>query len=230
MSTPRQMPLSLAHRPSLSAENYLVAEPNRNAWRWLERWPDWPAPGLAIHGPAGCGKTHLVHVFLCRCKGALLSAATLAREPSIDLAARAQVAIVDDADRAVAAGLAAPLLHLYNALAERGRFLLLTGEEPPARWPIALPDLRSRLTAIPAVGIGAPDDEVMAAVLVKLFADRQLKVDDEVIRFALSHIERSFEAARRLVAAADNAALASRRKVSVPLLRELLKSNAGEAA
>jgi chromosomal replication initiation ATPase DnaA len=115
------------------------------------------------------------------------------------------------------------LLHLVNIVAEQRGFLLLTGREPLARWRIALPDLRSRLNALPAVGMTPPGEGLLAAVLAKLFADRQLQVRQDVIDYVLPRLERSFEAARQLVTALDDAALADHRAVTVPLAREVLR-------
>jgi chromosomal replication initiation ATPase DnaA len=214
---PQQLPLPLEYRPSLAGEDFLVAPCNRNAVRWLDRWP------------SGCGKTHLAHVFLSRSRGMLIEQGALGLDQTIDLAAHSAACIVDDADRAVKAGLEEPLLHLHNALLERGGSLLLTAKEAPARWPIRLADLRSRLNAANSVGIGPPDDELIAGVMVKLFADRRLVVDDEVIRYALPRIERSFAAVRRLVADLDTAALGARRKITLPLIRSVLNSASGAA-
>jgi chromosomal replication initiation ATPase DnaA len=223
----RQPPLPLEYRPSLAGENFLVAACNRNAVRWLDRWPDWPTRALVVHGSPGCGKTHLAHVFLGRCRGMLVDQGALCLDQAIDVATRSDACVIDDADRAVAAGLEVPLLHLYNALLERGGYLLLTAQAAPARWPSRLPDLRSRLNAVTSVGIGPPDDELIAGIMVKLFTDRQLVVDDEVIRYALPRIERSFAAARRLVAELDAAALSNRRKITLSLIRSVLSSTAG---
>jgi chromosomal replication initiation ATPase DnaA len=159
----------------------------------------------------------------------LIDCATLHFDQTIDVAARANACIVDDADRAIASGLERPLLHLHNTVAEHGGHVLLVGEAPPARWRIALADLRSRLLAADAVGIAAPDDQLIAGVLVKLFGDRRLTVDEDVIPYALQRIERSFAAARRLVANLDAAALGRRRKVTVGLLREVLGWSSGAA-
>jgi chromosomal replication initiation ATPase DnaA len=221
MSVPRQLPLALELPPSRAGEDFLVADCNREAVRWLDRWPDWPSPALVLHGPHGCGKTHLAHIFAGRIGGAPIDHGALAREEPFFLPAPAAL-VVDDADRAVEAGLEEQLLHLYNRTAERGGHLLLVGECATARWPIRLPDLRSRLLATPQAGIGAPDEALLGALLVKLFADRQLKIDDDVILYALPRIERSFAAARRLAAALDEAAL-GRRRLTMSLVRAVLK-------
>ena len=128
----------------------------------------------------------------------------------------ARTLVVDDADRLLAtagakrAAIEETLFHLYNALAGTGA-MLLTARQPAARWPIALADLRSRLRAAPAAAIDRPDDALLAAVMVKLFADRQLRVGAEVITFLVARMERSFAAAAALVEALDRAALADRR-------------------
>jgi chromosomal replication initiation ATPase DnaA len=200
MTRSEQLTLDLGHRPSLGREDFLVALCNQDAVAWVDRWPDWPGPALVIHGPAGCGKTHLAQVWRQR-SGAMESS------------------VFEDADRRdddVA------LFHLFNRHAEEGRHLLLTARTPPARWPGRLPDLVSRLAASPTVAIGPPDDTLITQVLVKLFADRQLDIGAGVVPYLVTHMERSFAAARRLVAATDIAALAAKRAVTVPLVRGVL--------
>ncbi len=215
-----QLILDLGHRPALGERDFLVAPCNQAAVQWLDRWPDWPAPALAIHGPAGCGKTHLARVFAARSRAPILEAERVTTASVPARLGEARACVVDDADRADAE----PLLHLYNLIAERGGHLLLTAREPPARWPGLLPDLRSRLAAAPAVGVSAPDDALLAALLVKLFADRQLAVGEEVVLFLVRQMERSFDAARRLVADLDAAALRDRRSITIPLARSVLSA------
>ena len=225
MSRNLQLPLDFEHRPSLTGEDFLIAESNRDAVIWLDRWPDWPTPALVIHGPAGCGKTHLAHVFLARCGGRKLSILDMSADEPRDLIEDIPACVIEDAERFLEAGLEQALLHLYNALKETGGQLLLTSRRPPSRWPVHLADLRSRLNTATAVRIGPPDDMLMQAVVVKLFADRQLKVDQDVVTFMLARMERSFDAARELVARIDAAALKERRKITVRLVRDLLKDD-----
>lgn len=213
-----QLILDLGHRPALGEADFLVAPCNQAAIQWLDRWPSWPAPVLTIHGPAGCGKTHLARVFAARSGAPIIEAAGLATDSVPALLGSAAACVVDDADRAAAE----PLLHLYNLIAERRGGTLLTAQEPPARWPGLLPDLRSRLAAAPAVAVAAPDDALLAALLVKQFADRQLAVSEEVVLFLVRHMERSFETARRLVAELDAAALRDHRGITIPLARAVL--------
>lgn len=213
-----QYPLPLPHRPALEREDFWVAPANEAAVVWIDRWPGWPAPALTLAGPAGSGKTHLSHVFARRSGAVLLAPEALRRAPPRALVGAARAAILDDAEHAAEE----PLLHLYNLLAERQGHLLLLARAPPARWGIALADLRSRLLAAPVAELAPPDDALLAALLVKLFADRQVRVSEEVVAWLVPRIERSFAAAQRAIAALDRAALAQNRPITVPLARAVL--------
>ena len=215
----RQLALDLGHRKAVAREDFLLAPCNAEAVAWIDCWPDWPAGGLAVYGPPGCGKTHLAHVWQTRAGARFTDLADLAGaiDTSVPL-------ILDDADRGLDE---VALLHAYNRFRTAGRTVLLTGTTPPARWPVALPDLRSRLAALPVVAVGAPDDALLAGVLVKHFNDRQLAVLPEVVAYLTARIERSFEALREAVEALDHAALAQGRTVTVPLARAVLAGLAG---
>ena len=210
-------------RPALGREDFLVAPCNEAAVAWLDRWPDWPGPALVIHGPPGSGKSHLAEVWRRLSGAAAIDASALAQVGSG--ASRSPAGLVID-------GLAGriderALLHTYNGVAERGGHLLLTALSPPARWPLALPDLISRLRVAPAVAIGLPDDTLLAALVLKLFADRQIAVAPEVPAYVVPRIERTFEAVAGLVERLDRAALAEGRPVTVPLVRAVLALGEG---
>lgn len=227
MTRPTQLALGFEHRPALGGADFLVAAGNAEAVAWVDRWPDWPGPAVVVHGAQGCGKTHLVQAFLARSGARLVGVDDLREGPRKMFGDEAPAFVVDGLEAVLAQGLDRALLHLYNTAAETGRRLLITAREPPARLGIALPDLASRLRAAPTVAIGLPDEAVIAALLVKLFADRQLRVGEDVVAYIAPRIERSFAAAQRLVAEIDSAALAGRRNVTVPLVRDVL-SRLGE--
>ncbi|MCH8111576.1 MAG: DNA replication protein [Proteobacteria bacterium] len=218
-----QLPLALGHRMARGREDFLVAPSNQDAVHWIDRWSTWPRGILAVHGPAGCGKTHLAEVWR-----AASDARTIAAE-AIGAALQAgdlpEHVVVEDGDRGVDEE---ALLHLYNSIVETRGFLLLTGRTAPARWSVALPDLRSRLRAAQSVGIGPPDDDLFGAVLIKLFDERQLRVRQEVVLYLLARLERSFAAARGCVAVLDDYSLAAGRNITVPLVREALDAAAVE--
>ncbi len=213
------MALDLPHRPALGAGDFLVAPGNREAVAWIDRWPDWKAPGLVIHGPPGCGKSHLLEVWRARSGAIALDAATLSNSNPADLLGSGVDVAVEGLD---AAENETVLLHLYNMVVERGGKLLLTARTAPARLNFRLPDLASRVGALPAVAVAGPDDTLLAAVLVKLLADRQLDAPLELIEYLMARMERSFEAARRLVATLDQRALELRRPITVRLARDVL--------
>ncbi len=227
---PAQLVLDLGHRPALGRADFLVSQCNADAVAWIDRWPDWPAPGLVIWGPAASGKSHLGQVWRARAAAPMITAADLDDREPPDLIGEHSDVYVDGAD--VVAGnprRERAALHVYNMIAERGGHILFSSRTPPARWPLGLADLRSRLNALPVASIAPPDDAVLGAVLLKLFADRQLSVGVDVVQFAVTRMERSFEAAERLVAAVDRLALASQRRVTVPLLRDVLPGIANGA-
>ncbi len=212
-----QLAIDLPHRPALGRADFLVSGCNEAALGWIERWPDWPAPALILHGPAGSGKSHLAELWRARSGGVLIAGADLSRSDPNELASRRAVAL-DDAAQAPERA----LLHLYNCCVEAGASLLVVAREAPASWPIALPDLASRLRAAPAVAIASPDDRLLAAVLVKLFADRQVRVAPGVIGFLLRRMERSFATAGALAERLDRLALGAGRPITVALARRVL--------
>jgi chromosomal replication initiation ATPase DnaA len=232
VTAPEQLVLDLPTRPALGRAAFFVAPANRLALALVDSWPGWPGGRLAVVGPAGSGKTHVAHVWAARTGARILAAREVARLDLAALPADAAVA-VEDVDRL--AGLRArraaaeeALFHLCNHLALGGGSLMLSGRRPPTRWTIRLPDLASRLRAATVARLEAPDDALLAAVLVKLFADRQLAVAPGLIRFLVSRIDRSFAAAEAQVARLDRAGLARRRPVTARLAAEVLFGETGE--
>jgi chromosomal replication initiation ATPase DnaA len=213
-----QYVFDLPHRVARGRADFIAAPANEVALRWIERWPDWPAPALALSGPAGAGKSHLAEIWRDRAAARAMAPEALGNAALPDLLDEARAVLIDGADRAAEE----PLLHLYNMLAERSGHLLLVAREPPARWNIGLADLRSRLLAIPAIAVAPPDEELIGALLVKLFADRRLPVSRELISFLVLRLERRFTAAQEAVALLDRQALADHRPITVPLARRVL--------
>ena len=223
----RQLTFELAlPPPTFARDDFVVSDGNREALAWLDRWPDWPAPALALSGPAGSGKTHLARIWAARAAAAVLDAADLEGKSVPDLTALAEAhaaILVDHADRAPERA----LFHLYNLMRERRGHLLLVAELPPAHWHIALPDLASRLRAAPAVAVAPPDDELLGSIILKQLSDRQLHAGPGVVQYLVARMERSAEAARRVVAALDQRALSERREIDRRLAADVLAELSG---
>jgi chromosomal replication initiation ATPase DnaA len=223
----KQLTLDLAlPPPTFAREDFVVSDGNREALAWIDRWPDWPAPALALSGPAGSGKTHLARLWAARANAAVLDATDLEGKSVPDLTALADAhaaILIDHADRAAERS----LFHLYNLLRERRGHLLLVAEQPPAHWQIRLPDLASRLRAAPAVAVAPPDDELLGSIILKQLADRQLHAGPGVVQYLVARMERSAEAARRVVAALDQRALSERREIDRRLAADVLAEVSG---
>lgn len=229
MSRPlaNQLTLDLAlPPPTYAREDFVVADGNREALGWIDRWPDWPAPALSLSGPTGCGKTHLGRIWAARSGATVMVGRDLeGRDVAdlTDLATASRTIVIEEADRAPERA----LFHLYNLVRERGGHMLLISGEPPGRWSIALPDLASRLRAAPAVAVAPPDDELLGSIILKQLADRQLHAGAGVVQYLVSHMERSADAARHVVAALDRRALVERREIDRRLAMDVLADLAG---
>lgn len=214
---PEQIPFDLGHRAAFDREDFWVSDSNRGAVAWLDKYPDWPAPALIIYGPPASGKTHLLQVFRKETGAVDFSGG--------DIAEGQKTLVIDGLDRMTGdPAREETILHLYNILKERGGHILIAAEKPQRDWRFVLPDLKSRLMAAPAVEVLPPDDQLMAVVLTKLFSDRQIFVPQDVVQFILPRVERSFSALRHLADLIDRKALAEKRPVTVPLVREMLQS------
>jgi chromosomal replication initiation ATPase DnaA len=215
---PRQLALPFPHASHFRAEEFLAAASNAEALEWLRNTASWPLGRLALWGPEGCGKTHLLHLWAAR-HGAELQAGPLLRAwlPAGPVA-------VDDADAAAER----PLLHLLNAAGEAGLPVLLAGRAAPARWNPALPDLASRLRAITAVRIGPAEDELLRSLLARLLTERQLSVAEPLQDWLRLRLPRSQAAIREAVARLDRAALASGGRVTRALAQAVAAGLEGE--
>ena len=216
----RQLSLEFPHEVSLGVEDFFIAPSNEPAYDLIEAWPNWPKRTLLLVGPAGSGKTHLSTIWSHAASAAIFQADSLTREEVPRFTAHDALVIEDLPGTSLDD---TALFHLLNLVTEQRRHLLMTANAFPANWGVQLPDLASRLRAVPAIELGLPDEALLRAVLVKLFADRQLAVEESVISYLLARMERSIAAARRLVGIIDQAALTGRSPVTRPFVAKVLK-------
>lgn len=220
VSSPRQLALALDHAESFARDDFLEGASNRSALALVESFPDWPNRAMTLVGPQGSGKSHLAAIWAAQA-GARFIAARALDEAALPAALATGALVVEDlaegkVDERV-------LFHLLNMAREEGAFVLLTARSAPAGWILGVPDLASRLRAIPVVTLGEPDDAMLRALLVKVFADRQLAVDESLVGYLVTRIERSFPAAHAAVEKLDREALRLKRPVNRTLAAELFR-------
>lgn len=217
---PRQLAFALDHAESFAREDFLSGPSNAAALALVESWPDWPACAAVLVGPEGSGKSHLAAIWAGEAGARFLSGRALA-DANLPAALATGALVVEDL--APGAFDERSLFHLINLAREEGAYLLLTVGTPPAGWAMEIRDLSSRLKAMPVVALAAPDDVLLRAVLVKLFADRQLAVDEQLVGYVATRIERSFAAARAVVAQLDAEAMRRKRPLTRALAAEVLR-------
>jgi chromosomal replication initiation ATPase DnaA len=216
---PRQLALALCHAESFAREDFLSGPSNALALALVDAWPDWSHRTVMLIGPEGSGKSHLAAIW-AQAAGARLIAARALEEASVPAALATGALVVED----LAAGSfeERALFHLLNLAREQEAFVMLTARTPPT--PLAIPDLSSRLKALPVAAIAPPDDGLLRALLLKLFSDRQLAVDEALLGYVGTRIERSFAAARALVALLDAEAMRRKRPLTRALASEILRT------
>ncbi|MGQ3671146.1 HdaA/DnaA family protein [Xanthobacter sp. TB0136] len=221
-SSPRQLPLALSTAPALRREDFLGAPGNAAALALIDAFPHWSSRVVCLVGPEGAGKSHLAHIFAEQAGGSVLAAGELTRAGVPRALENGALALEDlepgGFDEAA-------LFHLLNLAREQHAFVLMTARTPPSTFRLATADLASRLRAVPVFMIEPADDTLLGAVLVKLFADRQLTVDEATVNYILLRMQRSVAGARRIVEALDEAALAQKRPLTRTLAAQVLREN-----
>lgn len=217
---PRQLAFSLPHAESLSRDNFLEGPANAAGLGLIDSWPEWPNRIMWLAGPEGSGKSHLAAIWAEEAGARSTSANTLTAA-AVPGALATGALVVEDVRAAEFDERA--LFHLMNLAREDGAFILFTGRQLPAALDIELRDLRSRLRTVPAVALLPPDDQLFRGLIVKFCADRQLAVDESVVSYLTTRLERSSAAARRAVELLDGEALRLGRPVTRTLAAELLR-------
>ncbi len=218
---PRQLTLDLDHAESYARDDFLGGPSNAAALTLIDSWPDWPSRTVALVGPEGSGKSHLAAIWALQAGARSVAARTL-RDADVPAALATGALVIEDAAPSEFDETA--MFHLLNLAKEETAFVLLTARTSLATWMVGTPDLRSRLKAVPAVALAPPDDALLRAVLVKLFADRQLAVDEQLVGYVVTHIGRSFAEARSAVAALDREAMVRQRPLTRTLATEVLRA------
>ena len=222
----RQLPLDLPSLDSRARDDFLPGPANAAALALIDAWPRWPARAVALVGPEGAGKSHLAAIFTAVSGAPVIPARALDITALPELIAHGALVVEDLGEGTIPE---AALFHLLNLAGEQEARLLVTARRAPAALAgeVTTRDLASRLRAMPAVELGAPDDALLAAVAVKLFADRQIMPDEALLSYLMPRVERSIAGLRDVIAALDREALARKRPLTRALASELLRRRAG---
>jgi chromosomal replication initiation ATPase DnaA len=213
--------LALPHAESLTRDNFLEGPANQAALALIERWPDWPNRIMWLAGEEGSGKSHLASIWAERSGARVISAHAL-NPASVPNALATGALVVEDLKAGCFDERA--LFHLMNLAREDAAFVLIAARTPPSAFEIELRDLRSRLRAVPVVSLAPPDDLLFRALIVKFCADRQMAVDESLVGYLASRLERSYAAVRQAVELLDSEALRLGRPVTRALAAELLRN------
>lgn len=214
-----QLPLDLELRPALGREDFLVTASNAAAVALVDQWPNWPSNAAMILGPAGSGKSHLAEVFRFRAQAQHLYARKLATE-NVPFLLASGALILEDCDQGPLDERA--VFHAFNVASQDGGHLLLSARTSLSTWGVKLPDLLSRLQAVPAIAMLLPDDALLRGVLVKHFRDRQIAITEKSITYMAQRIPRSLDAVRAIVAEIDRQAMAERAEITHPFITRVL--------
>jgi chromosomal replication initiation ATPase DnaA len=219
MEKARQLPLDLGHGTGYSRDDLVVSSSNEQAVSLVDCWPDWPSAVVVLAGPPGSGKTHLAEIWRDMANAISIDPARIGDSIS-KLGDRP--AVIDNADSASMDEKG--LFHLINEVRAAGSHLLLTARRFPSAWNVTLPDLASRLNAAATVEIHEPDDPLLAGVVTKLFADRQVDVEPHVVQYLVRRIERSLATAMRVVDRLDRVALEQQSRITRALAAETISA------
>lgn len=221
---PIQLTLDLPHEPLMGRDDFLESESNEKALKIIELWPNWPGNFVILYGPKGSGKTHLVEIWRELSNAQVFNVPDLSRLDVTQVVVEGPV-VVEDVNNDIKLDQVA-LFHLMNAVLAEKTSLIITTNEHPAQWNISLPDLKSRVRLATVAELSMPSDNLLRQVIMKLFADRQLDVKDNVIEYMLLHMERSLQCAQELVREVDRFSLRESRRITKPVVSRVLNEMA----
>lgn len=227
MAKNEQYTFDFTPHPYLGREDFMVAKCNFEAVKIIDSWPEWPFFAVCLYGPSGCGKTHLSRIFSDNVSQKTnypyripyIKAENIKIDSLYDMFEQHKCLIIEDLNENIDQE---AFFHLYNLYRNENGFILLTSERAPARCHFTLPDLQSRLNIVPSIAIQEPDDEMLSALIVKLFTDRQLIIAPELVNYMVKNMQRSFSFCNQLVAEIDNISLMRKRAISLPIIKEAL--------
>ena len=219
---PSQIPLSFEITPSKGRDDLIVSQSVQGAITMIDEWPNWPSHLVVLAGPTGSGKSHIAHIWLQ--KADAIESSLVDDADDLVETVKTTPILIENVDQLLASSQAdeTQLFHLLNAAKEAGSFILMTARSWPASWKVGLPDLASRIKAATIVEISEPDENLLSQVIFKLFADRQVEIDEKTVNYLVMRMERSLAVASKIVEAMDELALSKKTSVNRSIAAEVL--------
>ncbi len=219
---PSQIPLSFEITPSKGRDDLIVSQSVQGAITMIDEWPNWPSHLIVLAGPTGSGKSHIAHIWLQ--KADAIESSLVDDADDLVETVKTTPILIENVDQLLASSQAdeTQLFHLLNAAKEAGSFVLMTARSWPASWKVSLPDLASRIKAATIVEISEPDENLLSQVIFKLFADRQVEIDEKTVNYLVMRMERSLAVASKIVEAMDELALSKKTSVNRTIAAEVL--------
>ena len=219
---PSQIPLSFEITPSKGRDDLIVSQSVQGAITMIDEWPNWPSHLVVLAGPTGSGKSHIAHIWLQ--KADAIESSLVDDADDLVETVKTTPILIENVDQLLASSQAdeTQLFHLLNAAKEAGSFVLMTARSWPASWKVSLPDLASRIKAATIVEISEPDENLLSQVIFKLFADRQVEIDEKTVNYLVMRMERSLAVASKIVEAMDELALSKKTSVNRSIAAEVL--------
>ena len=214
-----QLNLEFRHLPAFERKDFIVSSSNSEAISWLDKWPIWPKNGLSFYGEAGSGKTHLVHCWKLMTNGIAINSNNLNNFSFKKVYDNHHIAL-DDASKIPEQ----TLFHIINICKEEKGTIFLLDRRPPAHWEVSLEDLNSRLRSMTTIELKKPDDQLIENLFIKLFADRQIKVNSDVVKFLIKRVERNFNSVQKIVEEIDKQSFSYKKEITIPFVSNLLKN------
>jgi len=213
-----QLLLDFDIKKNFNDHDYYVSDSNYFAFNLIDKWPRWEKRILNISGDKFSGKTHLANIFK------LKSSALFLNENQIndDLFKKIKLhecIIVDGFSNSIDEKLTYAILNLVD---QDSKYLLINSETPLGEINFNLPDLASRSKNLLHAKIDPPDDDLIFAIILKNFSDRQIKLEKKIIEFIINRIDRSYSKISEFIYKIDELSLKKKKPINLKTIKEIL--------